>query len=447
MDPEPPSSRGLPARFGLDSRAAWSWALYDWANSAFATTVLAAVLPIYVREVAGAGLPPGSAEAYWGYANAIGLIIVAALSPVLGAMADHLGAKKRFLAGFAALGVVATLALSQAGRGDWFLALAWFVVGFVGFAGANVFYDALLPFVGHPERADVRSAAGYALGYLGGGVLLALNLWWISDPARFGLEGPEAASRLAFVSVALWWALFTLPLLRWVDEPSAPGGAGAGAAAAVRAALARLASAARELPRFRQLALFLAAFWLYSDGIGTIVKMATIYGSGIGIGRQDLIGALLLTQLAGVPFALAYGRLAGRIGPRAAIQLGLVVYAGICALGYVMTEPWQFWVLALLVATVQGGVQALSRSLFASMVPRAQAAAFFGFFSVSAKLAGVLGPVVFAVVTQTTGNSRLAILAIAAFFVAGAALLSRLDVAAGRRAAAEADARIGSRAA
>jgi len=438
---DPAGPRGSAARMGLDSRPAWAWAMYDWANSAFATTILAAVLPIYVREVAGAGLPAGNAEAYWGYANAIGLLIVAVLSPVLGAMADHLGAKKRFLAGFVAVGVVATAALAQSGRGDWLMALAWFVVGFVGFAGANVFYDALLPHVARADRGDVLSAAGFAMGYLGGGILLALNLWWITDYERFGLPDAAAASRLAIGSVAVWWALFTLPLMRFVSEPArraVPADATGGSP--VRASFARLAAAARALPRYRQLALFLGAFWLYSDGIGTIVKMATIYGSGIGIGRNDLIGALLLTQFAGVPFALAYGRLAVRIGARRAVQLGLGVYVGICAFGYAMTEPWQFWVLALMVATVQGGVQALSRSLFASMVPRAQSAAFFGFFSVSAKLAGVLGPVMFGVVTQTTGNSRLAILFIAVFFIAGAGLLAKLDVAEGQRVARAEDA-------
>jgi UMF1 family MFS transporter len=339
-----------------------------------------------------------------------------------------------------AVGVLACAGLALAGPGDWVLAATLFVLGTIGLNGSFVFYDSLLPHVARPDEVDRVSTAGYALGYVGGGLLLAANLAWIQKPEWFGLPSgpgltPEQASwpaRLAFLSVAAWWALFSLPLFRRVREPVAPGGP---ATAPVREAFRRLAGTARELRRHPEAAKLLLAFLVYNDGIGTIIRMATIYGTEIGIGQGALIAAILLVQFVGIPFAFLFGRLAGRIGAKRAVLLGLAVYAGISILGWRMSSAAEFFALAVLVGVVQGGTQALSRSLFASLVPASRSGEFFGFFSVMEKAAGLIGPAVFGTVVATSGSSRAAVLVVIVFFVVGALLLTRVDVEAGQRAA------------
>ncbi|MGQ9686881.1 MAG: MFS transporter, partial [Thiobacillaceae bacterium] len=341
----------------LHRRAINAWCLYDWGNSAFSTTVEAAVLPVYFAAVAAKGLPGNTATVYWGYAAAVGLLISALIAPVLGSIGDYTGSKKRFLAAFAVLGIVATAALFLVTEGRWALALGCIIVGSIGFAGAAVFYDSLLPHIARPEEIDYVSSRGYAMGYLGGGLLLAVNI------AMINLLPGTLGARLSFLSVALWWGAFTLPLLRRVPEPPADqSGIGAGVHP-VAAGFRRLADTFHHLRGYRQLLLFLVAFWLYNDGIGTIIKMATIYGAEIGIGRNDLIGALLLTQFVGIPFSLLFGRFSTRIGTKRAIMLGLGWYTLIAGAGYFMHAAWHFWALAIAVGMVQGGTQALSRSL------------------------------------------------------------------------------------
>jgi UMF1 family MFS transporter len=420
----------------LHRRETFSWAMYDWANSAFATTIMAAVLPIYYASVAGADLPGNRATVYWGYTTAIALFLVAIVSPILGAMADYMGAKKRFMAVFAALGITSTAMLYFIARGDWLLASLLFIVANIGFSGANVFYDSLLPHVAREDEIDQLSTAGYALGYLGGGVLLVINILWILFPQAFGIPDTTTASRIAMLSVAVWWAVFSVPIFRNVAEP--PRRVSDTDVLGVNPVVAgfhRLRGTFAEIRRYRQVLIFLFAFWLYNDGIGTIIKMATIYGTEVGIGQTDLIGALILTQFVGIPFAFAFGGLARRIGTKTAIYLALFVYTLISIGGYFLAHAWQFWVLALAVATVQGGSQALSRSLYGSMIPRALSSEFFGFFSVSAKFAGILGPFLFALVGQLTGSSRLSIFALIIFFVGGALILTQVDEEEGRRIA------------
>ena len=412
-----------------------AWCMYDWANSAFVTTVIAAVLPVYYSTVAGADLPGNRATVYWAYTTAIALLIIAVAAPLLGAIADHTGTKKRFLTLFAVLGALFSCLLALVGRGDWALASCLFVVANVGFAGANIFYDGLLPHVAGPEEINRISARGYALGYLGGGLLLALNLAWITKPSFFGMASKEVASRVSFLSVGLWWMLFSIPLWRRVREPSGTGPVEA-RRAAVRSGIQRLLRTLREVRRYRELAMFLAAFWLYNDGIGTIIKMAAIYGEEIGIGLNDLIGALLLVQFVGIPCSLLFGRLGSRIGAKRGVLLALVVYTLIALSAYWMSAAWHFWSLAIAVAVVQGGSQALSRSLFASMVPKHRSAEFFGFYSTSSKFAGIIGPLAFGLIGQLTGSSRLGIVSLVFFFVVGGWLLTRVDVEEGMRVAA-----------
>ncbi|MFH1570834.1 MAG: MFS transporter [Gemmatimonadota bacterium] len=423
-----------------------AWAMYDWANSAFATTVMAALFPLFFRSMARAsGVAEADATAYWGYTTSAALVLVALLGPVLGSMADHLGCKKPFVAAFAGLGIAATILFVFLGERSYRLGAILYILGDVGFAGANIFYESLLPHVARRGDMDRVSARGYAMGYIGGGLLLVVNLAWMSHPDWFFMPGTGFAMRASFLSVAAWWAVFSLPLLRHVPEPRVahlPGEAGG----TVRAALQRLRHTAAQVRRYRHLVLFLAAFWLYNDGIGTIQKMALAYGDEIGIDRQDLIAALVITQFVGVPAAFAFGHLAGRLGSKRAILLGLAAYSAIAVAGYFMRTAAHFYGLAFAVGLVQGGTQALSRSLFGAMVPRSQSAEFFGFFSTSSKFAGIIGPVVFGVVSQVMGSSRLSIVSLVVLFVAGAALLTRVDVAEGIRVAEAEDAAFAARA-
>jgi len=276
---------------------------------------------------------------------------------------------------------------------------------------------------------------------VGGGILLALNLAWIQKPGWFGLPSGEGLtpaqatlpSRLAFASVAIWWLLFSIPLFKRVKEPPASGRPRESLA---RSAQTALVKSFRDLTGYPQAALMLLAFLIYNDGIGTIIRMATIYGTEIGIGRGALIASILLVQFVGIPFSFLFGALAGRIGTKRAIFLGLVVYAGISVFGYFMTTGFHFLLLAIMVGTVQGGTQALSRSLFASMIPKSRSAEFFGFFAVVEKFAGIFGPLLFSVIIALTGSSRGAILTVIAFFAVGGALLYRVDVERGRAEAA-----------
>ena len=408
-----------------------AWCLYDWGSSAFTTTVEAAVLPVYFASVIAAGLPGNAATVYWGYANSASLLIAALLAPILGSIADYTGSKKRLLSVFAAIGILATALMVLLDSGDWVLALALFLLGTIGISASYVFYDALLPHVARSDDMNYVSSKGYAWGYLGGGILLAINIVMI----QFIWEGSSLGPRLSFLTVAVWWAIFTIPLLRRVPEPPAnTAGIGAGVNP-VTAGFRRLGQTFRQMRKYRQLFLFLLAFWLYNDGIGTIIKMATIYGAEIGIGMLDLIGALLLTQFVGIPFSLAFGKFSGRLGTKRSIMLGLGWYALIAVGGYFMSQPWHFWALAFAVGMVMGGTQALSRSLFGLMAPRARSAEFFGFYDISSKFAGIVGPLLFAIVGQLTGSSRLSIIALIVFFVGGILLLTRVDEEEGIRVA------------
>lgn len=438
----------LLSRIGLDRPELRAWAMYDWAASSMQTTIMVAVFPIYFVKVAGAGLQESGATQRLATVNTLALVIIALLSPILGAISDYRALKKRLLAVFMLIGVAAVLGMYFVERGDLDLASTLFTISLIGVAGSYVFYEALLPHVARPEEIDRVSTAGYALGYLGGGVLLAFNLAWIQRPDWFGLPygtgmSPSQATlpvRLAFVSVAVWWVLFSLPLFRKVPEPPAviepderPG------SNPLATALTRLGETFRELRSFRNAFLMLLAFLIYNDGIQTIIKMATAYGTELGIGQNALITAILLVQFVGIPCSFLFGILAGRIGAKRAVFLGLLAYAAISVLGYFMKTATHFFVLAGMVGMVQGGTQALSRSLFASMIPQHKSGEFFGFFSVFEKFAGIFGPLIFAGTIAATGSSRNAILSVIAFFAVGALLLWRVDVAEGQRIARAAD--------
>jgi UMF1 family MFS transporter len=416
-------------------REVWSWALVDWGNSAFATVVMAGFFPVFFKSYWAGGLGASDSTFWLGLANALASLLVVVLAPALGALADQAGAKKRFLLIFTALGVLSTGALFWVAQGHWGLALVVYVLGLLGFSGNNVFYDALLVDVASPAHYERVSSFGYALGYLGGGVLFAANVVMMLKPHWFGLMNAGEAVRVAFLGVALWWALFTVPVALWVREATAApiaSGQGQGWGAATRAALRQLAATLGQVRHLPMTFLFLLAYWLYIDGVDTIIRMAVDYGLSIGFGANDLMAALLLTQAVGFPAALALGRVGERWGAKRGILLCIGVYLLMVVGASRMQEVWQFYLLAAGIGMVQGGIQALSRALFASLIPPGQVAEFFGLFNVVGKFAAVLGPGLVAVTAALTGDSRVSLLPVAFLFLGGAYLLGRVDVAAGR---------------
>jgi UMF1 family MFS transporter len=415
-------------------KTVYAWALYDWGNSAFATVVLAAVLPIFYKDVAGVNLPGNLATSYWGYTQTAAMIIIAIIAPVLGAAADYSDSKKSFLKIFVVIGVCGTALLYFVNQGGYLLASLFFIIANIGFSGANVFYDGFLTDISDHKSIDSISSLGYAAGYFGGGLLLALNLFMITNPDLFGIGSVTAATQIAFLTVAIWWFIFSLPAFKYLPD----------AERRVEKlkfkkytemAFSRLKNTFINIRKYKELWKFLLAFWLYNDGIGTIIRMAAIYGREVGIDQSDLIGALLLTQFIGIPFALLFGKIAGWITAKKGIYITLIVYTVITFYGYFLDSALDFWILAAAVGMVQGGAQALSRSLYGAMVPEKKSAEFFGFFGVSSKFAAVIGPTVFAYTAQITGSSRNGIVVIALFFIAGIFLLSRVDVEKGRREA------------
>jgi MFS transporter, UMF1 family len=423
-------------RLGLSRPELRAWAMYDWANSAMVTTIITAVFPTYFVKVAAGGLGESHATYQLAITTTIALAISAVLAPILGAAADQGGIRKRLLAVSLAIGAVAVGLMFFIEAGEWVYAAWLFGIANLAVNVSFVFYDAFLPHVAREEEMDRVSTAGYALGYVGGGLLLALNLAWILKPGWFGLPSGEGLTpaqatlptRLAFLSVAVWWVGFSIPFFRRVPEPPALGGN----RVSLAETFTELGRTFSRLRSYRDAFLLLIAFLIYNDGVGTIIRMATAYGTELGIGRDALIGSIMIVQFVGIPFAFLFGALAGRITAKRAVFVGLVVYGAISVLAFYMTSATHFLILALLVGTVQGGVQALSRSLFASMIPRERSAEFFGFFAVVEKFAGIFGPLLFAQVIAATGSSRNAILSIIGFFVVGGALLHFVNVERGQ---------------
>jgi UMF1 family MFS transporter len=411
--------------------------MYDWANSAFAVVMVTAILPVYYRElVLNAGGAPADATAYWAYTNSMSLLLVALVGPFLGATADAIGGKKLFLSIALFLGVLGSAALAWVRNDNFILASLIFSVANLGFAGGNIFYEALLPHIARADDLDRVSARGYAFGYLGGGLLLFIDVLWLFRPDWFGMPDRAFAVRACFVSVALWWAVFSLPLLRRSIGRESIQKNGGGA---IVNGFVRLCATLRQVRRYRQMALFLLAFWIYNDGISTIIKLAAAYGDEIGIRHNDMLVALIVTQLVGFPSSIAFGSIANFLGAKRAILAGLAVYAFISIAGFLIRSAWHFFLLAIVVGLVQGGTQALSRSLFASMVPKTRSSEFFGFFSTGEKVAGIIGPAIFGMIGQLTGSSRWGIVSVVVLFVGGALILMRVDVSEAQRVAKAAD--------
>ena len=407
-------------------RQVLSWALYDWANSAFATTVMAGFFPVFFSSYWSAQNSAAENTFKVGAINSISSLAVVFLAPVLGAIADQGSRRKKFLVFFAYMGALSTISLTVVARGEWQVAALLYVLGAIGFSGANTFYDALLVAVSPPRERDWVSALGFGLGYLGGGLLFALNIAMVRFPGFFGLHSSEQATRLSFVTVGLWWILFSVPLMLWVKEPDYGRKAVSGLQA-TRLGFLQLKSTFREVRRLRTVFLFLVGYWLYIDGVDTIVRMAGIWGISIGLDQQDIVLALLLTQFVGFPAALLFGKIGQSIGPRPAILICIAVYI-IATMGATFISSGRdFFVLAIVIGLVQGGVQALSRSYYARLIPEDKSGEFFGFYNMLGKFAAVLGPILMGLVALWTNNPRVSIVALALLFLAGACFLMLVD--------------------
>ena len=403
-----------------------AWAFYDWANSAFATTVMAGFFPAFFRQYWSLGSDATTATLRLGLANGLAGFIVALLAPILGILADRSARRRWFLLSWTLLGIIATGALYGVSRGQWGMAAGLFVLATMGFNGAIVFYDALLLQVAEPAEYDRVSAYGYALGYLGGGLLFALNVIMTIHPGWFGLSSTSAAVQFSFLTVAAWWLVFSIPLALGVRESAIPARALSGAGAAGQlggSAWRELQGTLREVASHRPLWMFLLAYWLYIDGVNTVIKMAIDYGGALGLPTTGLMAALLLTQFVAFPAALVYGAIGNRVGARPAILVGLVVYVVVTLWATTLDSIAAFFGMAVVVGLVQGGVQSLSRSLFGQFVPAGKSAEYFGFYNMLGKFATVLGPVLIGVTAKLSGSSRAGIGSVALLFLAGALLL------------------------
>jgi MFS transporter, UMF1 family len=410
-----------------------AWSFYDWANSAFATTVMAGFFPVFFKQYWSVGTDVSVSTFHLGTANSCASIIVALMSPILGAMADKGGAKKMFLFFFAAMGIVMTGALACVAKGAWQNAALLYVLATGGFFGGNVFYDSLLVSVAGEKRVHSVSALGYSLGYLGGGLLFALNVMMTLSPSTFGLADVSEAVRMSFASVAVWWGLFSLPLFFFVPEPRT-GNERVGLSW-MKSGFRQLGSTLREIRKLKVVMVFLVGYWLYIDGVNTVIEMAVDYGLSLGFASRSLLVALLITQFVGFPAAIVFGRIGQRLGAKTGIFIGIGVYLGATIWGALMHHVFEFYILAVIIGLVQGGVQSLSRSLFAQIIPENKTAEFFGLYNMLGKFAAVLGPFLMGWVSLVSGNPRISIISISVLFLLGGTVLSFVDEKEGRNLA------------
>jgi len=407
-----------------EKRTIYSWALYDWANSAYATTVMAGFFPIFFKSYYSTGVEATTSTAHLGFANSISSFIIVLVAPLLGAMADSGSLKKRFLFLFAYLGILMSAALALVNHGEWQLAAFIYILGNIGFMGADIFYDGLLPSISERKTADHISGLGFALGYLGGGILFTLNVAMVQNFSLFGLEDEAHAIKASFLSVALWWALFSLPVFLFVEEKKKEP---KNIVALLRDGYSRLQNTFSKIKEIKGIFIFLIAYWLYIDGVDTIIRMAVDYGMAIGFDSKNLIFALLIVQFVGFPATLIFAKIAQLWDTKKAIFLAIGIYLFITLWATFMQNVYEFYILAVMIALVQGGIQALSRSYYSKMIPKEHAAEFFGFYNFLGKFAAILGPLLVAVVALLSQNSRASIGSVAILFILGAILLYFVD--------------------
>ena len=407
------------------SKQAWRWAFYDWANSAFATTVMAGFFPIFFKSYWATDLTDAESTFVIGSANSIVGLLIAVSAPVMGAFADAGNSKKTLLLTFAVLGIISTGYLFFIPESSWKFAIIFYSVGVIGFSGGNIFYDALLVSVAEDKDRNRVSSLGFSLGYLGGGLLFLLNVLMFSFPNLFGLSTQTEAVLWSFLSVAIWWSIFTVPLITGVKEPQI-NNKNNGFIVTSKEAFRSLYATARSIKQYRSAVVFLLAYFLYMDGVDTIIRMATSYGSDIGLSAQSMIGALLLTQFIGFPATLVFGNYSDRFGHKQTLTFAIIIYICVVIFSSQMDSAVEFFIMASVIGLVQGGVQAISRSFFSSLIPENKAAEFFGFYNFIGKSSVFIGPFMVSGIALLTDNPSLGILSLLLLFVPGLILLRRV---------------------
>ena len=401
-----------------------SWALYDWANSAFATTVMAAFFPIFFSQYWSYGAPSTTSTFFLGLGNSLASVIMAAISPVIGAIADKGSYRKKLLVFFAFLGALMTFLMAFVSMGMWPVAILLYIFATIGFSGSITFYDSLITSVASDRKIDSVSSLGYALGYIGGGLLFLVNVLMYLFPGAFGLADSVAAVKASYVTVGVWWVVFSIPLILFVEEPK---GERMPIGKAVRDGFSDIRKTLSALGSLRNAAVFLLAYWCYIDGVDTIIKMATDYGTSLGFSASSLIVALLITQFVAFPSAIVYGMFGSRCGVKKALLTAIAAYIVIAVLGFFMTKEIHFYLLAVCIGLFQGGIQALSRSYFSRLIPEGHSSQFYGFFNMLGKFAAIVGPVLVGIMSVITGEQRYGILSLIILFVLGFILLRRVD--------------------
>ena len=405
-------------------RQIFAWMLYDCASSAFATTVLAGFFPVFFKKYWAGGMEVTRSSAILGAAHSIATFVVLGIALLLGAYADRIAGRKKLLLVMCLGGSLSTCALAFVNQGNHILAIIVFIAAVTGFFGGNIFYDALLPVVVPRQKQDIVSAGAFGLGYLGGGILFLVNVTMYLKPGFWGLSDPASAVKVSFFTVGLWWILFTVPLMLTIKEDRQP--AGKRPPGLLWDSIRDTFSTFRQIRRHRNILLFLLAFWLYNDAIGTVIKMAIAYGSDVGIEQSDMIKALLLVQFIGFPAAWIYGKITVKAGRRRMLLLSIGAYMFVVLYGAFMKSSGDFYLLAVVVALFQGGIQAISRSMYAGMIPSGQSAKFFGLYNVGAHFSTMLGPALVGLTGHALKNPRAGLLVLEVFLVLGAIVLMKV---------------------
>ncbi|WP_066188639.1 MFS transporter [Gracilibacillus timonensis] len=398
-----------------------SWMFYDWGSSAFSVIITTAIFPIYYKaQATEAGIAGADSTAYLGYTIAIFTFILALLGPILGTIADYQGLKKKFFISFMGLGLFSTFALVFVPEGEWLLLLVFYTLASLGSTGSNLFYDAFLVDVASNDRMNEVSSRGFGLGYIGSAIpfVLGISVILLSQQEILSISS-TTASKIAFLITCLWWGIFAIPMLRHVKQVHYI----ARDPKPIRQSFQRLWYTIKHIKQYKYVSIFLLAYFFYIDGVGTIISMSTAYGTDVGLSSTVLLVVLLVTQVVAAPFAVLYGKLAERYSAKAMLNIGIVVYMLVCIYGYFLETALDFWILAMMVASSQGGIQALSRSYFAKLIPKQKSNEFFGFYNIFGKFASVSGPLLLAVTAQITGQSNAGILSLLVLFIVGIVIL------------------------